>query len=76
MGTDIGGQDLLPHGRNAEALTLSAAAGMPTGDVIVAGILDAARCSGAQSPGHHTQLWGLRTTGKLHPDTALASGHR
>ena len=39
MGTDIGGQDLLPHGRNAEELALLVAGGMSTSDAIVAGNL-------------------------------------
>jgi imidazolonepropionase-like amidohydrolase len=49
MGTDIGGQDLLPHGRNAEELALLVAAGMSTSDAIVAGTLGAARCIGLES---------------------------
>jgi imidazolonepropionase-like amidohydrolase len=48
MGTDIGGQDLLPHGRNAEELALLVAAGMSTSDAIVAATLGAARCIGLE----------------------------
>jgi imidazolonepropionase-like amidohydrolase len=48
MGTDIGGQDLLPHGRNAEELALLVANGMSTSDAIVAGTLGAARCIGLE----------------------------
>ncbi len=48
MGTDIGGQDLLPHGRNAEELALLVASGMSTSDAIVAGTLGAARCIGLE----------------------------
>lgn len=46
MGTDIGGQDLLPHGRNAAELALLARFGMSPADVLVAGTLGAARCLG------------------------------
>jgi imidazolonepropionase-like amidohydrolase len=48
MGTDIGGQDLLPHGRNAEELALLVDAGMSPGDALVAGTLGAARCIGLE----------------------------
>jgi imidazolonepropionase-like amidohydrolase len=48
MGTDIGGQDLLPHGRNAEELALLVAGGMSTSDAIVAATLGAARCIGLE----------------------------
>lgn len=48
MGTDIGGQDLLPHGRNAAELALLVAEGMSAGDAIVAGTLGAARCIGLE----------------------------
>jgi imidazolonepropionase-like amidohydrolase len=48
MGTDIGGQDLLPHGRNAEELALLVANGMSNSDAIVAGTLGAARCIGLE----------------------------
>jgi imidazolonepropionase-like amidohydrolase len=46
MGTDIGGQDLLPHGRNAAELALLVRFGMSTADALVAGTLGAARCLG------------------------------
>lgn len=46
MGTDIGGQNLLPHGRNAEELALLMGSGMSAGEAIVAGTLGAARCIG------------------------------
>ena len=46
MGTDIGGQDLLPHGRNAAELALLVKYGMSTSDAIVAGTLGAAKCLG------------------------------
>jgi imidazolonepropionase-like amidohydrolase len=46
IGTDIGGQDLLPHGRNAEELALLVASGMSASEAIVAGTLGAARCIG------------------------------
>jgi imidazolonepropionase-like amidohydrolase len=46
MGTDIGGQDLLPHGRNAEEAALLVQAGMAARDAIVAATLGAARCIG------------------------------
>lgn len=46
MGTDIGGQDLLPHGRNAAELALLARFGMSPSDALVAGTLGAARCLG------------------------------
>lgn len=49
MGTDIGGQDLLPHGRNAEELALLVEGGMSAGDAIVAGTLGAARCIGLEA---------------------------
>lgn len=49
MGTDIGGQDLLPHGRNAEELALLVQAGMAPSDAIVAGTLGAARCIGLEA---------------------------
>ena len=48
MGTDIGGQDLLPHGRNAEELALLVAGGMSTSDAIVAATLGAAHCIGLE----------------------------
>jgi imidazolonepropionase-like amidohydrolase len=48
MGTDIGGQDLLPHGRNAEELALLVAGGMSTSDAIVAATLGAAQCIGLE----------------------------
>lgn len=48
MGTDIGGQDLLPHGRNAAELALLVAAGMSPSDAIVAGTSGAARCIGLE----------------------------
>jgi imidazolonepropionase-like amidohydrolase len=48
MGTDIGGQDLLPHGRNAEELALLVAGGISTGDAIVAATLGAAHCIGLE----------------------------
>ena len=44
MGTDIGGQDLLPHGRNAAELALLVAAGMSPSAAIVAGTSGAAHC--------------------------------
>ena len=46
MGTDIGGQDLLPHGRNAAELALLVRYGMSPTDAIVAATLGAARCLG------------------------------
>lgn len=46
MGTDIGGQDLLPHGRNAAELALLVRFGMSVSDALVAGTLGAARCLG------------------------------
>ena len=46
MGTDIGGQDLLPHGRNAAELALLVKFGMSAADALVAGTLGAARCLG------------------------------
>jgi imidazolonepropionase-like amidohydrolase len=46
MGTDIGGQDLLPHGRNAAELALLVQYGMSPADAIVAGTLGAAKCLG------------------------------
>jgi imidazolonepropionase-like amidohydrolase len=46
MGTDCGGQALLPHGRNAEELALLVATGMSAADAVVAGTLGAARCIG------------------------------
>jgi imidazolonepropionase-like amidohydrolase len=46
MGTDIGGQDLLPHGRNAAELALLVRFGMSAADALVAGTLGAARCLG------------------------------
>jgi imidazolonepropionase-like amidohydrolase len=49
MGTDIGGQDLLPHGRNAEELALLVDAGMSASDALVAGTLGAARCIGLEN---------------------------
>ena len=49
MGTDIGGQDLLPHGRNVEELALLVDAGMPASDALVAGTLGAARCIGLEN---------------------------
>lgn len=49
MGTDIGGQDLMPHGRNAAELALLVAAGMSPGDAIVAGTSGAARCIGQEA---------------------------
>ncbi|MCC2654572.1 MAG: amidohydrolase family protein [Microvirga sp.] len=48
MGTDIGGQDLLPHGRNAEELALLVTGGMSTSDAIVAATLGAANCIGLE----------------------------
>ena len=48
MGTDIGGQDLLPHGRNAKELALLVAGGMSTSDAIVAATLGAANCIGLE----------------------------
>jgi imidazolonepropionase-like amidohydrolase len=48
MGTDIGGQDLLPHGRNAAELALLVKFGMSPADALVAGTLGAARCLGLQ----------------------------
>lgn len=48
MGTDIGGQDLLPHGRNAEELALLVASGTSASEAIVAGTLGAARCIGLE----------------------------
>lgn len=49
MGTDIGGQDLLPHGRNAAELALLVRFGMSTADALVAGTLGAAHCLGLQA---------------------------
>jgi len=49
MGTDIGGQDLLPHGRNAAELALLVAAGMSPSDAIVAGTSGAAHCIGLEA---------------------------
>lgn len=49
MGTDIGGQDLLPHGRNAEELALLVSYGMSNADAVVAGTLGAARCIGLEA---------------------------
>ena len=46
MGTDIGGQDLLPHGRNAAELALLVRFGMSPTDALVAGTSGAARCLG------------------------------
>jgi imidazolonepropionase-like amidohydrolase len=46
MGTDIGGQDLLPHGRNAAELALLVQFGMSAPDALMAGTLGAARCLG------------------------------
>lgn len=48
MGTDIGGQDLLPHGRNAAELSLLVRFGMSPADALVAGTLGAARCIGLE----------------------------
>ncbi|MCA9881015.1 MAG: amidohydrolase family protein [Thermomicrobiales bacterium] len=48
MGTDIGGQNLLPHGRNAAELALLVRFGMSAADALVAGTLGAARCLGLQ----------------------------
>jgi imidazolonepropionase-like amidohydrolase len=48
MGTDCGGQDLLPHGQNARELALLVSAGMTTSDAVVAGTLGAARCIGLE----------------------------
>lgn len=48
MGTDIGGQDLLPHGRNAAELALLVAAGMNPSDAIVAATSGAAHCIGLE----------------------------
>jgi imidazolonepropionase-like amidohydrolase len=48
MGADIGGQDLLPHGRNAAELALLVAAGMSPSDAIVAGTSGAAHCIGLE----------------------------
>ena len=48
MGTDCGGQNLLPHGRNAEELALLVAMGMSPADAVVAGTLGAARCIGLE----------------------------
>jgi imidazolonepropionase-like amidohydrolase len=44
MGTDCGGQDLLPHGSNAAELELLVRGGMAASDAIVAGTSGAARC--------------------------------
>ena len=49
MGTDIGGQDLLPHGQNAAELALLVRFGMSPADALVAGTLGAARCLGLDS---------------------------
>lgn len=49
MGTDIGGQDLLPHGRNAAELALLVRFGMSAADALVAGTLGAARCLGLEA---------------------------
>ncbi len=49
MGTDIGGQDLLPHGRNAAELALLVGFGMSASDALVAGTLGAARCLGLEA---------------------------
>ncbi len=49
MGTDIGGQDLLPHGRNAAELALLVRFGMSASEAVVAGTLGAARCLGLES---------------------------
>lgn len=49
MGTDIGGQDLLPHGRNAAELALLVRFGMSASDALVAGTLGAARCLGLEA---------------------------
>ncbi|MFT4038049.1 MAG: amidohydrolase family protein [Thermomicrobiales bacterium] len=51
MGTDIGGQDLLPHGENAAELALLVAAGMTPEPAIVAATSGAARCLGLTDRG-------------------------
>ena len=43
------GQDLLPHGRNAEELALLVEAGTSPSEAIVAGTLGAARCIGLEA---------------------------
>ncbi len=48
MGMDMGGQDVLPWGRNAEALALLVAGGMPASVASVAATLGAARCIGLE----------------------------
>ena len=48
MGTDCGGQDLLPHGANAAELKLLVRGGMSTSEAIVAGTSGAARCIGLE----------------------------
>jgi imidazolonepropionase-like amidohydrolase len=48
MGTDCGGQDLLPHGANAAELAMMVSAGMTPADAIVAATSGAARCIGVE----------------------------
>lgn len=48
MGTDIGGQNLMPHGRNAEELALLVSYGLSNADALVAATLGAARCIGLE----------------------------